>query len=114
MDNKYHDPRWQKFRLERLQMSDWKCDGCGDSESKLNIHHSFYVANRMPWDYIPHSTIVLCDQCHQHEHEFTGDGRPESLKWAEWEVGAACVIGSAVERCRKRNKMLEGHIAYVR
>ncbi len=101
MDNQYHDPRWQKFRLKRLEMADWKCDACRDSKSKLNIHHSFYIANRLPWDYILHSTVVLCDECHQIEHELTGNDRPESIKWSEWEVTASCVIGSKIERIRK-------------
>src|SRR5882724_8802924 len=93
---KYQDPRWQKFRLQRLKMSEWRCDCCHDSKSKLNIHHSFYIAGRSPWDYLLHSTIVLCDDCHQAEHDLTGQERPAWLMWSEWEVTAACVIAKQI------------------
>jgi len=107
MISDYHDPRWQKFRLKRLQRANWKCDNCGDAGKKLNIHHSYYVSGRKPWDYPHLSTLVLCDECHQTEHEFTGDGRPdfnEDFPFQIWELHASLEI---LRNCEFRIKQAE-------
>ena len=114
MENKYHDPRWQKFRLKRLEQSKWSCDHCGDSKIKLNIHHAFYIARRDPWHYLPQSTIVLCDQCHEDAHDYNSSIRPDDIKWTEWEIWAAVKIAEAVERSRKRIKLKRKAQASVR
>jgi len=114
MENKYHDPRWQKFRLKRLEQSKWSCDHCGDSKTKLNIHHVFYITGRDPWDYLPQSTIVLCDQCHEDEHLFSASGRPDEINWTEWEIYAACSIAESVKRSRKRLQLKRKAKASVR
>jgi hypothetical protein len=107
MGNPYHDPRWQKFRLERLEMAKWSCDNCGDSKSKLNIHHCFYVAGRSPWDYLKKSTMVLCDECHECEHDFTDSDRPEignSQIFERWEYSAAITIQDEISLRREITK----------
>jgi len=63
------DPRWQKFRLHRLELASWQCEMCGDNENTLHVHHLFYISGRKPWDYLYESTLVLCDSCHQCWHE---------------------------------------------
>ena len=35
----------------------------------LNIHHKFYIENRLAWEYDNDALIVLCNKCHQHIHE---------------------------------------------
>lgn len=64
----YLDPRWQRYRLNRLKAADWKCEQCGDSKSTFHIHHTFYRAGRKPWQYPFCTTRVLCEQCHKAEH----------------------------------------------
>ena len=59
------DPRWQKKRLEIFQRDDFKCQGCGDRESTLNVHHQKYVGN--PWECPDEFLITLCEDCHNHE-----------------------------------------------
>lgn len=66
---KLKDPRWQKKRLERLEMSEWRCDSCCDDESTLHVHHKAYFKGREPWEYDVKQLSTLCESCHQDEHE---------------------------------------------
>jgi predicted HNH restriction endonuclease len=71
--DRYHDllkdPRWQKKRLEVLELSGWKCSACGDSKEQLHVHHWDYVYGRKPWEYdVDGELSVLCDTCHKLQH----------------------------------------------
>jgi hypothetical protein len=96
---KYLDPRWQQFRLKRLEMANWQCETCGDSTSKLNIHHAFYISGRQPWEYLLETTTVVCDACHEINHEFQSDF--EALGASGWEY----VAGQAMAAYRVHGKI---------
>lgn len=96
----YLDPRWQKFRLERLQAANWECDSCSAANSTLHVHHSFYISGRFPWDYLPETTVVLCDDCHGCQHDFTGSGRPSHFGFENWEYEAARSIREEFEHAK--------------
>lgn len=66
---KLRDPRWQKKRLEVLEASGWRCELCCDSESPLHVHHKQYFKGREPWDYEIAQLAVLCECCHDAQHE---------------------------------------------
>jgi len=72
---KLADPRWQKVRLEVFDRDDWRCRCCGNGESELHAHHSFYRQGYAPWDYPVDSIITYCHGCHEAEHgrSFAGD-----------------------------------------
>lgn len=91
----YLDPRWQKFQLKRLELSKWKCDVCGTTTEKLNVHHRFYISKRKPWEYLPETTMVVCDECHEIQHEFLSDF--ENLGAHGWEH----VVADTLEGRRK-------------
>jgi hypothetical protein len=62
---KLKDPRWQKKRLEVLERDNWTCRACGDDKTTLNIHHSFYLPKKEPWE-IPNGLLItLCEDCHK-------------------------------------------------
>lgn len=63
------DPRWQKKRLERLQLAGWECENCGSSDDTLHVHHLRYFKGRSPWEYENDELAVLCEGCHTREHE---------------------------------------------
>ena len=63
------DPRWQKVRLKKLDAVGWHCERCYDDETMLSVHHKHYVKGRMPWEYPEHELAVLCQPCHEIEHE---------------------------------------------
>lgn len=63
------DPRWQRKRLEKLQAEDFTCELCGDSESTLHVHHKGYFVGRDPWDYEKNQLAVLCNACHEAQHD---------------------------------------------
>lgn len=35
----------------------------------LNVHHKYYVFNRLPWEYDDNALITLCNWCHLELHE---------------------------------------------
>lgn len=64
---KLKDPRWQKLRLEVFERDEWRCQGCGDTESTLNVHHCYYEPQKEPWEYPLKTLTTLCDNCHNIE-----------------------------------------------
>lgn len=66
---KLKDPRWQKKRLEVLEVAEWSCALCQDSESTLHVHHKQYIKGREPWEYDDNQLVVLCESCHHEEHQ---------------------------------------------
>lgn len=65
----YKDPRWQKKRLEILNLCNWRCGNCGDGTNPLHVHHLYYVPERMIWDYPNFALTSLCDSCHSDQHD---------------------------------------------
>lgn len=66
---KFKDPRWQKLRLEALQAANWTCSLCGDTETTLHVHHRQYFKGHEPWEYQVGQLEVLCETCHEAEHD---------------------------------------------
>jgi len=65
---KLKDPRWQRKRLEVLNIHDFTCDGCYGDGNTLHVHHLYYVSGRDPWEYPNFALTVLCEDCHSFAH----------------------------------------------
>lgn len=61
------DQRWKEFRLKVLSERGNKCECCGGTDV-LQIHHTFYISGKMPWEYDIKDMRVLCKKCHQRIH----------------------------------------------
>ena len=61
------DKRWKEFRLKVMSERGSKCECCGGTDI-LQIHHTFYVSGKMPWEYNIDDVRVLCKKCHQRIH----------------------------------------------
>ena len=61
------DKRWKEFRLKVLSERGSKCECCGGTDV-LQIHHTFYISGKMPWEYDINDMRVLCKKCHQRIH----------------------------------------------
>ncbi len=59
------DPRWQRKRLEVMRRDDFKCRGCGDRESELQVHHRRYNRDGKPWEVSDSALVTLCHKCHE-------------------------------------------------
>jgi len=52
-----------------------------DKPYHLEIHHKFYIEDRLPWDYENENLMTLCNWCHKEFHEnndvelYTKDGQ---------------------------------------
>lgn len=61
---KLKDPRWVELRQEVLERAGRCCEGCGEKEGGLQVHHSYYEWGKEPWEYSPQSLQALCEPCH--------------------------------------------------
>jgi len=77
--DKLKDPRWQKKRLEIMQRDGFACQECHADDVHLNVHHSYYVSGRWPWNYPDWGLRTLCEACHENHHGF------HCSQWMEWE-----------------------------
>lgn len=64
----YSHPLWQKKRLEIMNRDKFTCQGCGDTDSRLSVHHKFYIPGNNIWDYENYFLVTLCDACHKESH----------------------------------------------
>ena len=62
------DERWKEFRLKVMSERGNKCECCGGTDI-LQIHHTFYISGKMPWEYDINDMRVLCRTCHQRIHD---------------------------------------------
>ena len=66
-------PQWIDKR-ERIKKRDgYTCTKCG-CKDKLQVHHTYYLRGKMPWQVPDDCLITLCRSCHKKEHE----GKPIS------------------------------------
>lgn len=61
------DKRWKEFRLKVMSERGNKCECCGGT-GILQIHHTFYISGKKPWEYDINDMRVLCRTCHQRIH----------------------------------------------
>ena len=66
--DKLKNPKWQKKRLEILNLHGFKCEKCGCEDKELHVHHRFYIKGREVWQYDNDVFQVLCCDCHEKEH----------------------------------------------
>lgn len=64
------DRRWKEFRLKVMSERGRRCECCGGTDI-LQIHHTFYISGKMPWEYDIKDMRVLCRTCHQRIHNIT-------------------------------------------
>lgn len=67
---------WHERRQQILERDKHACRNCG-TEQNLNVHHRYYVAKRLPWDYPDWCLVTLCSNCHTNEHN--------KGVWDDWE-----------------------------
>lgn len=61
-------PKWQRRRLYTFKRDGWMCTKCKNKDRELHAHHTYYLANRAPWEYPDDAIITLCSDCHYLEH----------------------------------------------
>lgn len=81
--DKLKNPKWQKKRLEILNLKEFKCELCQSEEQELHVHHRFYIKGREPWQYDNDVFQVLCSNCHKNVHDnllLVNNNVPEKYK----------------------------------
>ena len=62
------DSKWKIKRMIILKRDNFCCVKC-ESKQELQIHHKYYIKDRLPWQYSNSALITLCKNCHQKEHD---------------------------------------------
>lgn len=66
---KWDNPKWLDFASNLKKKRGWKCERCGYIGGNLRVHHLAYSdRNRDPWDYHERHLVVICEDCHNKEH----------------------------------------------
>lgn len=47
-----------------MQRDDFQCTCCGDRETEIHVHHSYYEFGKEVWEYPIESLFTLCSNCH--------------------------------------------------
>ena len=61
------DKRWKEFRLKVMSERGSRCECCGGTDI-LQIHHTFYISGKLPWEYDINDMRVLGKKGHQRIH----------------------------------------------
>lgn len=67
----YKHPKWQKKRLEILELHKYTCEKCNNEEKTLHVHHTRYIKGRNIWEYDNDIFECLCEDCHKKIHDKT-------------------------------------------
>jgi 5-methylcytosine-specific restriction endonuclease McrA len=76
---------WDAKRKKVFKRDGYRCQKCG-TNSRLNCHHTYYMAGRKPWEYPLSALTTLCQECHTNLHAETKI-RTRSSKPAKKEGG---------------------------
>lgn len=78
----YKHPLWHEKRQKIMARDRHTCQRCSGTDKTLNVHHAYYVAKRLVWDYPDWSLSTLCEKCHLAVHE-EQSSEPEFYSWED-------------------------------
>ena len=58
------DPRWLKRRQEIIERANNLCEQYGEQSDRFEIHHGYYLKDKMAWEYPDEVLYCLCPDCH--------------------------------------------------
>ncbi len=61
-------PQWIAKRDSIKKRDGYKCTKC-PCKDNLEVHHTYYLKDKMPWQVPDDCLITLCRSCHQKEHD---------------------------------------------
>lgn len=61
-------PEWTNRRRELLGDAH-RCELSEKTDNGIELHHKYYVRNRLPWEYPDNSFMILCSSCHTAYHK---------------------------------------------
>ena len=108
--------RWQKKRIQILQSDLWQCQGCGETEKQLEVHHIDYWPNREPDQYDGKMLQVLCRTCHELEkHRKTAEVNLfNAFRYRKWTIADIYALSAYLHRypafSDKIKLLIENHI----
>lgn len=72
-------PKWQKKRLQILELHNYTCEICGDTETQLHVHHSRYIKGRKIYEYDNDVLMCVCEKCHNEIHNKNKEVKEEKI-----------------------------------
>lgn len=104
----YRSASWRALRQQIFERDGWRCVKCDEvcDETVLQVHHLYYLKDKMPWDYPKEALVTMCKGCHGKEH---GHIKPTS----GWEYVGYNDLGDMSGECEFCHKELRyEHILY--
>lgn len=62
------DKLWKNKRKIILKRDSYKCRRCLETKG-LEVHHKYYLEDKLPWEVPDNALITLCRKHHQMAHE---------------------------------------------
>lgn len=59
---------WSRKRIEILIRDNFKCQECNIYHERLEVHHNYYITDKLPWDIRNEALVTLCREHHQNRH----------------------------------------------
>jgi hypothetical protein len=100
---KLKEPEWRALKGRLLQERGCRCEGCGDTDSRLELHHGYYQRKLEPWQYDRDTLWLLCPDCHD-EFQFRLEdiGKQIALIHPRYHFEALCAI-------KRLNRSIDAH-----
>lgn len=108
-------PNWQKKRLEVMQRDDFQCQGCGERDVTLNVHHKYYTYGKSPWEYSDACYITYCEDCHAAQAS-AKESRlmlNEVIKTKGFSGGDYRELAQALQNCQEDASIITVVLAFV-
>ena len=67
--SKLKNKKWIEKRSVILKRDNYICTVCGSNKC-LQVHYTYYINGRDPWQYPNKSLLTLCEKCHTDYHMF--------------------------------------------
>ena len=61
-------PEWIEKRDYIKKRDNYCCTNC-NSKKELQVHHTYYIKGKMPWEVPDDCLVTLCRTCHEREHD---------------------------------------------
>jgi len=60
---------WYAKRIMIGMRDGFTCKDCGNRSYYYHIHHTYYLKDRLPWEYEDSALVTLCRTCHRNRHD---------------------------------------------
>lgn len=95
---------WRNKRDKILFLDNHTCQICKGRDKILDVHHTYYIKDRLPWEYPDYSLITLCKDCHEFLHERKKAARYDRERITDEPMHISDVLGHVIKKIIKNGE----------